>query len=633
MKAPTGRRGAPPDDRLRAAIRGPVSPHSAEPVLGLAEGKTRGLHAGYALLRRDAELLDETAPLVGVACRHGAELLGRRLRDLDGELVHARLHLGEEENAADLGIEPRDNIARHAGGAIGAVPHRHLVAGQGLGDGRHVGQKRGALALGDGEQAQLARLHVRQALRSRGEEELRAACDRVGDGGRAAAIGNVHHLDARHLLEQRAAQVIGRAGAGGGVVDLAGILFRVIDEFLHGLRRNGGVHHHGVGDVGEQRDRREILDAVERHLGEERVVHRVHAHRVEQERVAVGRGARDGCGADVAGGAGAVLDQDRLAERLIEMSADDARQDVGRAAGRERDDEGERAIRPGCGPGAGKRRRGRKAREGGEQGSARRLHRHRRLRNWRAESSANMAKWSMRPFRPSEIMPAFTTRPEIRGTFGAAATTHWIASAVAMAALERGGNAFDAAVAAGFVLQIIEPHLVGPGGEVPIIVKAHDAPAPVVICGQGPYPAAASPARFAQLGLKQVPGTGLLPAVVPGAFDAWMLLLRDYGTLTLADVLAPAIGYAENGFPVLPRVASSILAAKDFFTSEWPTSAAVWLLHGEVPRPRALMRTPQTAATYRRILQEASAAGADRVAQIERARDVFYRGFVAEAID
>src|SRR5215471_20962958 len=134
-------------------------------------------------------------------------------------------------------------------------------------------------------------------------------------------------------------------------------------------------------------------------------------------------------------------------------------------------------------------------------------------------------------------MQDFTTRPEILCTFGAVATTHWIACAVAMAALERGGNAFDAAATAGFVLQVIEPHLVGPGGEVPIILKAHDAPAPVVICGQGPYPAAATLERFASLDVKQVPGTGLLPAVVPGAFDAWMVLLRDYGTWRVADVL------------------------------------------------------------------------------------------------
>ena len=230
-------------------------------------------------------------------------------------------------------------------------------------------------------------------------------------------------------------------------------------------------------------------------------------------------------------------------------------------------------------------------------------------------------------------MHDFTTRPEIRGTFGAVATTHWIASAVAMSVLERGGNAFDAATTAAFVLQIIEPHLVGPGGEVPIILKVRDVPAPVVICGQGPYPAAATLERFAQLGLAQVPGTGLLPAVVPGAFDAWMVVLRDYATLALADVLAPAIGYAENGFPVLPRVAASILAAKEFFATEWPTSAAVWLPHHAVPRPRELLRTPATAATYRRILAEAAAAGRDRVAQIEKARDAFYRGFVAEAID
>ena len=227
----------------------------------------------------------------------------------------------------------------------------------------------------------------------------------------------------------------------------------------------------------------------------------------------------------------------------------------------------------------------------------------------------------------------FTTRPEIRGTFGAVATTHWIASAVAMSVLERGGNAFDAAAAGGFVLQVVEPHLVGPGGEVPIVIKPHGAPEPVVICGQGPYPAAATLERFASLGLRQVPGTGLLPSVVPGAFDAWMLLLRDFGTWRVADVLAPAIFYAENGFPVLPRVAASILAAKDFFATEWPTSAAIWLPGGQVPRPRAVLRTPQTAVTYRRIVAEAEAAGADRERQIERARDTFYRGFVAEAVD
>lgn len=226
----------------------------------------------------------------------------------------------------------------------------------------------------------------------------------------------------------------------------------------------------------------------------------------------------------------------------------------------------------------------------------------------------------------------FTTRPEIRGTFGAVATTHWIASAVGMSVLERGGNAFDAAAAAGFVLQIVEPHLNGPGGEVPIILKRHDAAAPVVICGQGPFPAAASIERFASLGLSQVPGTGLLPAVVPGAFDAWMLLLRDFGTWAPRAVLEAAIGYAEDGFPMLGRVSASILPARDFFTAEWPSSAAVWLPGGDVPRPGSLFRSPVIARTYRRILNEAEAVGGDRERQIEAARRAFYRGFVAEAV-
>ncbi|MBV8754554.1 MAG: gamma-glutamyltransferase [Hyphomicrobiales bacterium] len=212
--------------------------------------------------------------------------------------------------------------------------------------------------------------------------------------------------------------------------------------------------------------------------------------------------------------------------------------------------------------------------------------------------------------RPTKVyQPPFTTRPELRGTFGAIASTHWLASAAGMAVLERGGNAFDAAIAAGFVLQIVEPHLNGPGGEVPIILKRAGADAPIVICGQGTYPAGATLARFAGLGVEQVPGTGLLPAVVPGAFDAWMLLLRDHGTWRLADVLAYALHYAENGFPVLPRIAASILAAKEFFLGEWPTSAAIWCPRGAVPAPGTFFTSPLIAATYRRIIAEAESAG------------------------
>ncbi|MDJ0608844.1 MAG: gamma-glutamyltransferase family protein [Kiloniellales bacterium] len=227
---------------------------------------------------------------------------------------------------------------------------------------------------------------------------------------------------------------------------------------------------------------------------------------------------------------------------------------------------------------------------------------------------------------------AFTTRPEILGTFGAVTSTHWLASASGMAMLERGGNAFDAAVAAGFVLQIVEPHLNGPGGEVPILLWPAGTDEPQVLCGQGVAPAAATIGRFRDLGLRLVPGTGLLPAMVPGAFDAWMQLLRDYGTLELEEVLAPAIGYAEEGFPLVARGVEAIWPVAGLFEKEWPSSAAVWLPDGRPPRPGARFATPAIAATYRRILEEAK-PGADREARIEAAREAFYRGFVAEAID
>jgi gamma-glutamyltranspeptidase/glutathione hydrolase len=229
-------------------------------------------------------------------------------------------------------------------------------------------------------------------------------------------------------------------------------------------------------------------------------------------------------------------------------------------------------------------------------------------------------------------MEHFTTRPEIVGTFGVVASTHWLATAAGMAILERGGNAFDAAVAAGFALQVVEPHLNGPGGEAPILLHSTKSGRTEAICGQGVAPAAATIAAYRDLGLDIVPGTGFLAAVVPGAFDAWLLMLRDHGTMELADVLAFAIGYAERGCALVPRVSQSIAAVRELFLDEWPSSAAIYLPGGEVPRPLALFRNPKIAETYRRILHEA-AAGKSREARIEKARKAWYRGFVAEAID
>ncbi|WP_431284425.1 gamma-glutamyltransferase family protein [Humitalea sp. 24SJ18S-53] len=224
----------------------------------------------------------------------------------------------------------------------------------------------------------------------------------------------------------------------------------------------------------------------------------------------------------------------------------------------------------------------------------------------------------------------FLTRPEIAGTFGVAASTHWTATAVAMAVLERGGNAADAAVAAGFVLQVVEPHLNGPGGDCPIIVHDAKTNAQSVICGQGVAPAGLSVAHVkGHLGLDLVPGTGLLPAMVPGNFDAFATLLRDHGTMRLPDLLAYAIGYAQNGAHMVPRVVATLETVRPLFEAEWPTSAALWLRDGG-PRPGALWANPTLAATWTRVLKEA--ARPDRLDEIEAARNVWYKGFVAEAI-
>jgi gamma-glutamyltranspeptidase/glutathione hydrolase len=207
------------------------------------------------------------------------------------------------------------------------------------------------------------------------------------------------------------------------------------------------------------------------------------------------------------------------------------------------------------------------------------------------------------------------------------ASTHWLASAAGMAALERGGNAFDAAATAGFVLQIVEPHMNGPGGEVPILLYSAERDEVLVVCGQGTAPRGATITHFRDLGLELVPGTGLLPACVPGAFDAWMLLLRDFGTLSLAEVLDPAIGYAEGGYPLTPGICSTIASMEVLFRDEWPGSAELYL---PVPAPGELFRNRELAATWRRLLDEAGDGSRETV--IDRARDAFYCGFIAEAI-
>ncbi|MEU2384787.1 gamma-glutamyltransferase [Streptomyces sp. NPDC012461] len=224
----------------------------------------------------------------------------------------------------------------------------------------------------------------------------------------------------------------------------------------------------------------------------------------------------------------------------------------------------------------------------------------------------------------------FTTRPTLQGTFGMVSSTHWLASQSAMAVLEDGGNAYDAAVAGAFVLHVVEPHLNGPAGEVPILLAPAGGDVRV-LCGQGVAPAGATPAHYRALGLDLVPGTGPLAAAVPGAFDAWMVLLRDHGTRHLADVLKYAVGYAEHGHPPVENIGATVETVRHLFETEWTSSAQVYLPGGRAPRPGTPLRNPALAATWRRLLAETAGAG-DREAQIEAAREVWRTGFIAEAL-
>jgi gamma-glutamyltranspeptidase / glutathione hydrolase len=222
---------------------------------------------------------------------------------------------------------------------------------------------------------------------------------------------------------------------------------------------------------------------------------------------------------------------------------------------------------------------------------------------------------------------SFTTRPELRGTFGAVASTHWLASSSGMAVLERGGNAFDAACAAGLVLQVVEPHLNGPGGDMPAVFWSAERGEPLVLCAQGVAPAAATIDRYRSLGHELVPGTGLLAACVPGSVGGWLLLLEQFGTWRLEDVLAFAIGYADDGYPVVPGITVTIERVEPLLR-EWPASADLYL---PAPQPGTTFRNPQLAATWRRLLDESR--GGSREVEIERARQVYYEGFIAEEID
>ncbi len=228
---------------------------------------------------------------------------------------------------------------------------------------------------------------------------------------------------------------------------------------------------------------------------------------------------------------------------------------------------------------------------------------------------------------------SFTTRPVYMGRRGLVASGHYLAARAGQRMFDRGGNAVDAVVASGFALNLLEPHNNGLGGEVPILVYSASQKKVFSISGQGFSGKAATPDYFRKLKIKLIPGDGFLPATVPAAFGTWAFALQRFGTLTLADVLEPAIDYAENGFPIYPTLRASIAGLAKRFKAEWPSSAALYLPDGRPPDVGELHRNPEWAATLKKAVEaEKKAKKHGRADAISAAIDYWYKGPVAETI-
>jgi gamma-glutamyltranspeptidase / glutathione hydrolase len=232
-----------------------------------------------------------------------------------------------------------------------------------------------------------------------------------------------------------------------------------------------------------------------------------------------------------------------------------------------------------------------------------------------------------------------TTRPVVSGTQGVVASGHPLVSMAGMRMLLAGGNAFDAAVAAGFAAAVVEPTASYTlCGECVALVHHARRRETQAVSGQGTAPALATLAFFRGRGLDRIPtGPGAdahLSFTVPGAVDAYLTLLETHGTRTLSEVLAPALGYAEHGFPMYEYMQRllAIPETRSQFDVYPPGGTAVFYPEGRVPAVGELFVQPALGATLRRLADADARARGHREAGIVAARERFYRGDVAAAI-
>lgn len=212
--------------------------------------------------------------------------------------------------------------------------------------------------------------------------------------------------------------------------------------------------------------------------------------------------------------------------------------------------------------------------------------------------------------------PMFTTRPTLRGANGAVTAGHYLGAVAGLEILLDGGNAIDAAAAASFVLAVVEPHLNGLAGEVPILIYSAKKRRVVAVSGQGVAPRAMTIDAVRALGLDRVPGEGLVPATVPAFVDAWLLAIRHFGKLPLRRTLEPAIRVAEQGFAMYAGLRNTLNELRAKILAEWPATANIFLPGGKLPE---VVRNPALAGVLRGIAK--------------RGRDHFYAGPIADAIE
>lgn len=212
----------------------------------------------------------------------------------------------------------------------------------------------------------------------------------------------------------------------------------------------------------------------------------------------------------------------------------------------------------------------------------------------------------------------FTTRSEVIAKNGMVCTSQPLATQIGLDILKQGGTAIDAAIAANAALGLMEPTGCGIGGDLFAIVWSADDQKLYGLNASGRSPSTLTLDYFKQEGLEKIPAHGPLPVSVPGAVDGWFELHDKFGKLDMEKVLAPAIYYAETGFPVSELIAYYLGRSVPFLGERFPNVTSTYTIDGEVPRKGDIFKNPDLAATYRKI-----ATGG---------REAFYTGDIARTI-